>query len=176
MVLWLFPLGGHATLKLNEHDVILLVLKQNLKAIAAGYDPKIAQTLITQVESQFDIFISGQARYNLDRSDKAYIVLGTDNRQVLYEADAKKKFPFGMEGRIFSSNQYYSSNSPFATDPRLFEPRIGFEAKAPFLKNRFGKSDRGEVNLAKANQGVTEQNSLPSWINRYSRPWGFIGA
>lgn len=156
----LLPRGAQGVLKLNEHDVILIVLKQNLQAIAAAFDPQIARTLITQVESQFDIFIAGQVRYNLDRSDKPNIVLGTDNRQILWEAEAKKKFPFGMEGRIFSSNQHDTTNSAFATDPRFFEPRIGFEASAPFLKNRFGKSDRGEVNLAKANQLTSEQNAL----------------
>lgn len=158
--LFFLPRLSLADLKVSEEDVILLVLHQNLEVLASSFDPKIAATLITEVESRFDILLGGRVRYNLDRSDKQSIVFGTDNRQILYEAEAKKKFPFGMETRAFFSNQHDRTNSAFATDPRFFESRLGFEVKAPFLKNRFGKSDKGDVDFAASQQKATQQSSL----------------
>ena len=160
LLLSFVPRPSHAVFKLSEQDVVLIVLRQNLEILAASFDPQIAQTLVTEVKSRFDILISGQVRYNIDRSAQQSIVFGTDNRQVLYEANAAKKFSFGMEGRVYMSNQRDTTNSAFATDPAFWERRLGFEVKAPFLKNRFGKSDRGEVAFAKAQKEVTQETSL----------------
>lgn len=147
-------------LRLNEEEVTLIVLQQNLSILSASYDPQIAQTLVTEVQSRFDTLLSGQVNYNIDRSDKTSIVFGTDNRQVVYEASVSKKFPVGVEGRMYLRNQQDNTNSAFATDPEFWETRLGFEARAPFLKNRFGKSDRGEVEYAQKQQGVTQESSL----------------
>lgn len=149
-----------AELRLDQSDVILIVLRQNLGVLSASYDPKIAATLITEVKSRFDTLLAGQVRYNLDQSDKQSIVFGTDNRQVLYEANASKVFPFGMESRAYLTNQRETTNTPFATDPAFFETRLGFELRAPMLRNRFGKSDRGEVKLAEAQEKTTTQDAL----------------
>ncbi len=147
-------------LRLSEEEVTLIVLQQNLSILSTSFDPKIAQTLVTEVQSRFDTLIAGQVNYNIDRSDKTSIVFGTDNRQVLYETSVAKKFPVGVEGRMYLRNQHDTTNSAFATDPAFWETRLGFEARAPFLKNRFGKSDRGAVELAQKQQGVVQESSL----------------
>jgi outer membrane protein TolC len=157
---FLFPGKAHADLRLNENDVVVIVLRQNLGVLAASLDPEIADTVITEVRSQFDTLIAGQVRYNLDRSDVESIVFGTDNREILYEAEASKKFPFGMEGRIYLTNKRETTNSAFATDPAYWDTRLGFEARAPFLRNRFGKSDRKEVELAQNQKETVTQSSL----------------
>lgn len=160
MVALLWSAPSRADLRLDQDDVILIVLRQNLDVLAASYDPKIASTFITEVKSRFDTLINGQARYNMDRSAQQSIVFGTDNRQILYEAAAAKNFPFGLESRVSLSNQQDTTNTAFATDPSFFETRLTFELRAPFLRNRFGKSDRGDVKLAQAQEKVSEQSAL----------------
>ncbi len=145
---------------LSESDVVTLVLRQNLDTLAQALDPQIAQTAVTQVQSRFDTLISGQVFYDLDQSEKENIVYGTDNRALLFEARVQKKLPQGVEGAMTLSNRRDSSNSPFATAPVLYEQTLALEARAPFLKNRFGKTDRGEVAYAQAQQEITRDQSL----------------
>jgi outer membrane protein TolC len=149
-----------AQLRLSESDVITIVLRQNLEVLARSYDPKVAETLITQVKSQFDTLINGDAGYRLDQGDKTSIVFGTDNRQILYRARASKRLPYGVEGAVSLSNQHDSTNSAFATDPDFFETRLVFEARGALLRNRFGKSDQGEIHIAEAQKEVTTQKTL----------------
>lgn len=160
LILALSPLKSEAALRLDQHDVVIIVLKQNLTVLARSFDPKIAQTLITEVESQFDTFMDTNANYLLDRSDKESIVFGTDNREINMDSTFTKKFPFGMTGTAGISNRRESTNSAFATDPAFFDTRLAFEVRAPFLRNRFGKSDRGDVKVAKINKDRTEQSAL----------------
>ncbi len=156
-----FPLKAGA-LVLEEADVINGILRQNLVVLSRYYDPQIAATLITEAKSQFDTQIGGVVSYQLDQSDKPNIVLGTDNRVIIYEAEASKKIPYGVQGSIGLSNQRETTNSAFATDPEFFETILSFGVRAPFLKNRFGKSDRGRVSLAKTQKEVSTQDALAS--------------
>lgn len=149
-----------ADLALKEGAVIDLVVQRNLGVKTERVYPQIADTDITKTKSQFDTKVSGQAYYNLDRSDKETIVLGTDNREVLYEAKVEKKFPQGVQGAIRVTNIHNQTNSAFATDPRFFDSSIQFDAQAPMLRNRFGKSDQLSVKLSEAQKKVVESGSL----------------
>ncbi|KAB2839904.1 TolC family protein [bacterium] len=144
---------------LGESDVLSWVVRRNLGIQAAAYDPQIAGTDITKTKGQFDTQVSGEASYNLDRSDQTSIIFGTDNRTVVWDAKAEKKFPVGVQGAISLGNQRESTNSAFATDPAFFDTRLRFDVKAAMLKNRFGKSDKAQIALAEAGQKVSEELS-----------------
>ncbi|HCU23708.1 MAG TPA: hypothetical protein DF383_01725 [Deltaproteobacteria bacterium] len=162
----------------GESDVIALTLRRNLGIQASAYNPQIAATEITKAKSQFDTHLSGQAAFNLDRSDKTSIIFGTDNRTVLYEARAEKKLPAGVQGAISLSNQRDSTNSAFATDPIFWETILRTEVSAPMLRNRFGKSDRALVSLSQAKQKVAAeqayivvQNQVAESLTQY---WNWV--
>lgn len=142
---------------LGEADVITWVLRRNLGIQAASYDPKIAATEVTKTKGQFDTQVSGEASFDLDRSDQTSIIFGTDNRTVIWNAKAEKKFPVGVQGAISLGNQRESTNSAFATDPAFFDSRLRFDVRAAMLRNRFGKTDKGQVALAKSGEKVSEE-------------------
>ncbi|MFO1463513.1 MAG: TolC family protein [bacterium] len=144
---------------LGESDVLAWVVKRNLGVQAAAYDPQIAGTEITKTKGQFDTQVSGLASFDLDRSDKTSIIFGTDNRTVIWEAKAEKKFPVGVQGAVSLGNQRDSTNSAFATDPAFYETKLRFDAKAAMLRNRFGRSDKAQIALSEAGQKVSEERS-----------------
>ncbi len=151
------PSWAKAVEALTEAQVVQLVLQQNLEVRSQYYDPKIAKTGETLAKSRFDTQIQGQASYQLDQKDVQIDVFGTDNRTILYEAQASKKIPYGVEAGVGLSNTRLSTNSPFITgdqapsagNPRVFETQVSFEARMNLLKNRFGKSDKAGLRLAK---------------------------
>ncbi|MCB1214206.1 MAG: TolC family protein [Deltaproteobacteria bacterium] len=133
---------------LDEQEVMARVLTRNLSVLATSYSPEMAKTLIDQAKSRFDTLISGQAYYNLDQSDQQSIVFGTDNRQLLWQAQATKRFSHGVEGSLSFSNQRDSTNSAFATNPNFYTTVLSLEVRAPLLQNRLGFSDRHSVKVA----------------------------
>ncbi len=174
------PLTSRAGPSLKESDVVAWVLRQNLGIQADKLQPDIADTEITKAKSQFDTKVSGQVFYNLDRSDKETIVLGTDTREVLYEAKVEKKFPLGAEGAIRLTNIHNTTNSAFATDPSFFDTSIHFDVQAPFLKNRFGKSDRLTVDLSRQQKKTVEAQTLNEVQNEVARAvrqyWNWVAS
>lgn len=175
-----FAAHSWAADQISERDVIQTVVKQNYSVLAALFGPQIAETEIMKAQSQFDTKISGQVYYNLDKGDTENVVFGTDNRTFLYDTRVEKKFSQGVTGAMSFSNQRNSSNSTFATDPVFFETKLRFEAAAPMLQNRFGKTDQNVVKLARSQQKTSASESLQQIqdqiaiaLNRY---WSWVAA
>lgn len=155
---------------LSEAEVIQRVLQQNLDVRSQYYDPEIAKTGEKLARSAFDTQVQGQAYYQLDQKDVQIDVFGTDNRTILYEGQAAKKFPYGVEAGVGLSNIRTSTNSPFITgdqapfsgNPRVFETQLSFEARMNLLRNRFGKSDRAALSLAKKQTEIVQSSTYYS--------------
>jgi outer membrane protein TolC len=165
---------------LGEAEVIQWVLQRNLGIQAASYDAPIAGTEVTKVKGAFDTKVKGEAYFNLDRSDQTSIVFGNDNRTVYYDVRAEKKFPVGIQGALVLSNQRDSTNSEFATDPAFFETILRAEAQGALLRNRFGKSDKAQIALAKANEKVVAEQALSFTEQRIAESltqyWNWVAA
>ena len=166
--------------RLGEAEVIQWVLQRNLGIQAASYDAPIAATDVTKVKGEFDTKLRGEATFNLDRSDQTSIVFGNDNRTVYYDVRAEKKFPVGIQGALVLSNQRDSTNSTFATDPAFFETILRAEVQGALLRNRFGKSDKAQIALAKANEKVVAEQALSFAEQRVAEAltqyWNWVAA
>ncbi|HEX5034798.1 MAG TPA: TolC family protein [bacterium] len=165
---------------LGEAEVIQWVIQRNLGIQAVSYDAPIAGTDVTKIEGLFDTNVKAEAYFQLDRSDKTSIVFGTDNRTVLYDVRAEKRFPVGVQGALVLTNRRDTTNSEFATDPAFFETILRAEVQGNLLRNRFGKSDKAQIALAKANERVVAEQALSFAEQRVAEAltqyWNWVAA
>ncbi|HKX12410.1 MAG TPA: TolC family protein, partial [bacterium] len=103
-----------------------------------------------------------------------------DNRTTYYDVRAEKKFPVGVQGALVFSNQRDSTNSEFATDPAFFETILRAEVQGSLLRNRFGKSDKAQIALAKANEKAVAEQALSFAEQRVAEAltqyWNWVAA
>lgn len=142
-------LGLAETLWLHQKKVIDLVLANNPQVKISEFQIDQSKQNLIKSKSIYNTEISGTISYNIDKSDEASVVMGTDNKTLSANLTASQKLPLGVQGKINFSHERLSTNSLFFNDSQFHQSQVGLEATLSLLKNFLGKLDAGSIELSK---------------------------
>lgn len=157
-VFMLTPFAALA-LEIRSTDIPSLIFRQNLAVLSAAYGPQIAESEVLKSRAIFDTQVFAQASYNLDQSEKESIVFGDDNRSAYYEAGVEQRFPIGVQGALRFSQNYQTTNSPFATMNSYWDSRVKMDLRANLLKNRGSDLEKRVTELARSEKDIAQSQT-----------------
>ncbi len=142
-------LGLAETLLLNQKKIIDLVLTNNPQVKISQFQIDQSKQNLIKAKSIYDTELSGNVSYNIDKSDEALVVMGTDNKTLSANLTAAQKLPLGVQGKINLSHERLTTNSLFFSDSQFYQSQVGLEASLSLLKNFLGKLDTSSIELTK---------------------------
>lgn len=134
---------------ITEKDIIALTKAKSLSSQNLNLEKEITEATLQKANSQYDTTLSSYVAYTLDRSARANVVFGTENKTTNFNLGLTQLAPTGTQISFGFNNTREQSDSPFASSNDLFESELALSLTQPILKNFLGTNTRKTIELAK---------------------------
>lgn len=135
-------------LSLSLDDATRLALRNNFDIQLAQYDYAIADTYSLEARSIYDTFLSAQAQYQRDRSQKALHLDSSHRTLHRHELGLQKRFPSGTTIRVDQHHQRLRADSSAVAINPSHDSALGLTVAQDLGKNFFGIQNRGSIAIA----------------------------
>ena len=122
-----------------------MAVAQSLEIDIIRFDQAIKQEELPEAESIYDTEVTVEGEYEIDKEQPASTIAG--NRSVTGELTTTLEtlLPTGTEVTVTHTLRRESTNSTFASLPRLYRGSLKVGIVQPILENRFGLIDRAKL-------------------------------
>ena len=154
-VFWPF-LAKAETLFLNPVLVKDRVLSNSVLVEKARIYAQSQKLELSKAKSIYDLYLSAEALYRKDKSQKVTTLFGTNNTTTIYNSALAQHTPLGTDLSVNFTNQRETSNSPFVTLSPAHDAKVVFSLNQPLAKNGFGFVERKKIEALKKNLEATD--------------------
>jgi len=148
-----FPLclyaGSTRHLALGFEDVTRMALENNLDIQIAKFDARIKKYDLGEAYSVFDTFLNANISYDKNNLDTPSVLIGKSSSTNNYSFSLSKKTSLGTTLGVSAYNTRSWTNSSFVTQNPNTEANVELSISQPLLKNFFGMTDRGNIEITK---------------------------
>jgi len=154
---------GEQPRPLRLQEAVEMALQNNPDIQISQKNVKIAEFDLQSARGAFDTRLSAATNFERARNPLTNSIFSTDNSTIksrVFTNSVLVEKPLTRYGTILSSefsNSYQTTNDPFNSFRRSYQPALNFSLTQPILRGRKIDDARRQIEIAKKNLNLTDQ-------------------
>jgi len=172
---------GEQPKPLSLREAVEMALQNNPDIQVSQKNVKIAEFDLQSARGAFDTRLSGTTNFERSKTPLTNSIFSTDNSTVknrVFTNSVKVEKPLNRFGTILSSefsNAYQTTNDPLNSFSRSYQPALNFSLTQPVFRGRNFDDSRRQIEIAKKNLNLTDQQFRQQTIEIIAQVQRLIG-